>query len=351
MTDKNIGAAAKIVIQETRSLGYKKWIEYGSNVIRKLVPWKGNADVSITIGSGLSPIIDQLELREVTHIPYETIGLPIGQNKAHKKELIAGITAQGKKVLIFNGRTHAYEISESGLETEDWGYLERMELATGYLAMLNEVGVHNVILTCAAGGINHPMEDNQEKSFGVDMLPVMSLIGADLNQAYSSPHMGHYKAAKGDFFGLKDADQQLMALFKENMKKTGEVAESPVVYYVTSPSTPSFEDVGVIHNVAINGGQVVGMSYSYEKEFLSGLNNIARFMGIAVVTNSVELKYIDTVPSETNVSRAISVQELRHHYPWEFLIAHPATDEEVQRVGKLAQGRLGKGLNQLIKSL
>ena len=349
MGEKHKRKPERILIQEARSPGYKRWIENGANIIKKELPWKGPADVSITIGSGLSPIIDQLQLHDVRHISYEDIGLPIGQNKAHKKELIAGITTEGKKVLIFNGRTHAYEIDEKGLKTKKWGHLDRMELATGYLAMLNEIGAENVILTCAAGGINHPMEDFQEKPFNEERLPVISLIGADLNQAYPSPHMGHYKAKRGDFFGLKDADAQLMDLLKTSMQETGKTTETPTVYYVTSSSTPSFEDVAVIHNVAINGGQVVGMSYSYEKEFLSGLNNIGRFMGIAVVTNSVELVYIN--PSPYRIKESISVEELRHHYPWEFIIAHPATDEEVQRVGKLAQVRLGKGLNQMIKFL
>lgn len=349
MAEKHKRKPEKILIQEVRSPGYKRWIENGANIIKKELPWEGPADVSITIGSGLSPIIDQLQLHDVRHISYEDIGLPIGQNKAHKKELIAGITAEGKKVLIFNGRTHAYEIDEKGLKTKKWGHLDRMELATGYLAMLNEIGAENVILTCAAGGINHPMEDFQEKPFNEETLPVISLIGADLNQAYPSPHMGHYKAKKGDFFGLKDADAQLMNLLKTSIQETEEITETPTVYYVTSPSTPNFEDVAVIHNVAINGGQVVGMSYSYEKEFLSGLNNIGRFMGIAVVTNSVELVFIN--PPPYRIKESISIEELRHHYPWEFTIAHPATDEEVQRVGKLAQVRLGKGLNQMIKFL
>lgn len=339
----------KIIIAETRSPGYNRWIENGVKRLQKELPFEGPADLSITIGSGLSSVVDSLGLHDVKHIAYEDIGLPVGQNKKHKKEIIAGITAEGKKVIIVNGRTHAYEIPEAGVETKRWGKLERMELATGYLAMLNEIGVENMILTNAAGGINHPMEDGGEKPFDEKNLPVISLIGADFNDAYPSPNMAHYKGQKGDFFGLKDADENLKEMFRRSMIDIGETGQIPDVYYVTSRSTPSYEDVGVIYDAAIKSGQVVGMSYGYEKEFISGLKNIGRFMGISVVTNSVELLFKEESPSRTY--KSISVNELRQHRPWEFKIAHPATDEEVQRVGKLANERLGKALVQMLKSL
>ena len=224
-----------------------------------------------------------------------------------------------------------------------------MELATGYLAMLNEIGVENMILTCVADGINHPLHDDEVRPFEESNLPVISLIGADLNKAYPSPPMDHYKVKRGDFIGLKDADSDLMSMFKRSMVETGEKKEPPSVYYVTSPSTLSFKDRASIYDVAVNNGQVVGMSYSYEKEFIGGLENIGRFMGIAVVTNTVELVYINPFPYRTR--KSISVQELRCKYPWEFKTVHPATDEEVQRVGRLANERLGKALTQMTKHL
>jgi len=223
-----------------------------------------------------------------------------------------------------------------------------MELATGYLAMLNEIGVENMILTCAAGGINHPMNEDQSKPFDEEALPAIGLIASDVNKAYPSPHMGNFKAHKGNFFGLQDADPGLMELFKQSVAVNESGVNIPFVHYVTSPSTPSFEDVGVIYETAINGGQVVGMSYSYEKEFISGLDHIGRFAGIAVVTNSVELVDKD---KPANASNIISVQELRRRYPWEFKIAHPASHQEVQDMGKLANDRLGKALSLMVKSL
>ncbi|MBI5127293.1 hypothetical protein HZA76_02445 [Candidatus Roizmanbacteria bacterium] len=340
-----------IRVPEERSPGYRKWIENGAKRLRKELPFKGPADVSITLGSGISAdsLLSFMDLRDVRHISYEDIGLPIGFNQNHKKEIIAGITPEGKKVILVNGRTHAYELPEGGLKTRTWGNLERMELATGYIAMLNEIGVENMILTCAAGGINHPMKDGDPKPFDPDKLPVISLIGADLNDAYPSPNLGHYKSRKKDFFGLKDADQDLMAMFGQSMIDTGEKGEIPVVYYITSKSTPNFEDKGVVYDAAFKGGDVVGMSFSYEKEFISGMDKIGRFMGIAVVTNPVELVY--TNPSPFRTMPSISINEIRQHKPQEFKLAFHASDEEVRKMGKLANERLGKGLTQMVKIL
>ncbi|MCL4363933.1 hypothetical protein M1328_01700 [Patescibacteria group bacterium] len=342
-----------IQVPEHRSPGYNRWIENGVKILRKELPFEGAADVSITLGSGVSAesIMKYMGLgeKDVKHITYEDIDLPIGVNKGHKKEIIAGVTKEGKKIILVNGRTHAYEIPENGIKTRAWGELGRMELATGYIAMLNEIGVENMILTCAAGGINHPMNDGGEKPFDPDKLPVISLIGADLNDAYPSPNLSDYKSKAGDFFSLKDADPELMGMFEQSMKETGDDREIPKVYYITSRSTPNFEDPGVIYDVASKGGQVVGMSFSYEKEFISGMDHIGRFMGIAVVTNPVELDYKIQSPSRT--FKSISVNEIRQHRPQEFKKVFVSTDEEVKRMGRLANEKLGKGLAHLVARL
>ena len=340
-----------IRVPEERSPGYKRWVENGAKILRKELPFEGPADVSITLGSGVSAdsLLSFMDLKDIRHISYEDIGLPIGVNQNHKKEIIAGLTPEGKKVILVNGRTHAYELPEGGLKTRTWGNLGRMELATGYIAMLNEIGVENMILTCAAGGINHPMKDGDPKPFDLDKLPVISLIGADLNDAYPSANFGDYKSKRGDFFGLRDADQDMMTIFGQSMTDTGEKGEIPVVYYITSRTSPNFEDKGAVYDAAFKGGDVLGMSFSYEKEFISGMNKIGRFMGIAVVTNPVELDYIKESPSRT--FKSISINEIRQHKPQEFRLVFHASDEEVRTMGKLANERLGKGLTQMVKSL
>ncbi len=149
-----------IEIPEGRSEGYLNWIGDGAYLLEKKLPFKGPADISITIGSGLHSVLDTLEFRETPIvIPYEDIGLPIGKVEGHNRRLVAGVTKSGKKVVVVDGRTHAYEIPDEGIETKNYGRLSRMELATGYLAMLNQIGVKNVVLLCASGGIAHPLKE------------------------------------------------------------------------------------------------------------------------------------------------------------------------------------------------
>src|SRR3989344_6061696 len=167
-----------VIVPAERSLGYKNWIATGSNILKEALPFEGPADFAITLGTGLGPIAKKISFTRSVTIPYEHAGLPVGQVKGHKKEIIGGLTYGGKKIILVNGRTHAYEIPSKGIETATWGTLDRMELATGYLAMLNGVGVKTMILTSAVGGINHPLHSDESKPFTKEDLPIIGLIAS-----------------------------------------------------------------------------------------------------------------------------------------------------------------------------
>lgn len=334
-----------IIVPAERSPGYKNWIATGSNILKEALPFEGPTDFAITLGTGLGPIAKKISFTRSVTIPYEHAGLPVGQVEGHKKEIIGGLAYGGKKIILINGRTHAYEIPEEGIETETWGKLSRMELATGYLAMLAEVGVENMVLMSAAGGINHPLHSDQPKPFNQEDLPVIGLIASDLNLAYPSPQMGPYGGfSMSRFVNLKGADPELQAAFKRSMKAVSPKTTVPDLHYVTSPSTPSFEDPAVIYTVAKLGGQVVGMSFSYEKEYLSGVDEtkIPRFLGIALVTNLQEL--VDDFAVEP-----ISVDSLQSYYPHQLKLKAQANHEEVQKYGARAADTLGKALVHFVK--
>ena len=332
-----------IKIPGERTAGYRAWIDNVTQDVREKLPFSGPADMGITVGSGLGGIVDALQLSDTVHLSYERLGLPVGSNSNHVKEFVAGVNSAGKKIIVAKGRTHAYEIPVEGFNTYTWGHLSQMELASGYLAVLNEIGVNNMIITCAAGGINHPLSPDKLPPFEIDTLPVIGLISADLNVgAYQSPNMGFYKGDGNDFFGLRDSDQSLIEKFRDGMRVIGG-GEVPGIYYFTSPSTPSFEDIGTIHYVAINNGQAVGMSYGYEKAWLSSASNIKKFAGVVVITNPQQLVFLD----DSKNKGPISVAELRLHYPHEFKKAFVATDAEVQEKGALAVDKLGRCLSQM----
>jgi len=337
----------EVIRVEGQNEGYRRWIKDGSTILKERLPFKGPAHLAITIGSsGMDSLTEAMHFREPpVEIPFEEIGLPIGENKAHPKKILAGITQEGKNIVIVQGRTHEYEV-KGGINTASWGNLTAAELATGYLGMLNEVGVENMVLTNAAGSINHPLLPGQAKPFSESDVPIISLIGSDFDMAYLNRNLGDYKSKMDDFFSLKDADPSLMDMFRKCMVEIDENTTVPTVHYVTSPSTPNFEDPGVIYTVAKLGGQVVGMSYSPEKQFLSGLKGIGRFIGISVITNLQELEY-----AEESYDHIISVEEMAGHRPWEFKRKFAASDAEVRENGKKVQEKLSRALSKLAQSL
>lgn len=344
--------AMEVIRVAGQNEGHKRWIKEGSSILKERLPFKGPAHLAITIGSaGMDSLVNSMGFEKPpVEIPFEEIGLPVGENPNHPKMILAGVTKEGKNIIIVKGRTHEYEIRPTGIPTQTWGVLSPAELSTGYLEMLNEVGVENMILTNAAGGINHPLQDGQPKPFSEDDIPIVSIIGSDIDMAYLSAGFGHYKGHQGDFFSLKDGDEGLIQMFKDSMVAVGESREIPMVDYGTSRSTPNFEDRRVIKLMAELGCQVVGMSYSPEKQILSGLNNIGRFIGISIITNLQELTYkVDKGASHQRL--IISVEEMRNHRAREYEKKYIATDEEVRENSKKVEKKLSMALAQLARNL
>ena len=99
----------------------------------------GNADAGIVLGTGLHHLVN---LIEVTHtIPYSEIPhFPVSTVEFHKGNLIYGNIGD-KKVLVMQGRFHAYE-----------GY--SMQQVVFPIRVMKLLGIKHLLLSNAAGGIN-----------------------------------------------------------------------------------------------------------------------------------------------------------------------------------------------------
>ncbi|WP_251859509.1 purine-nucleoside phosphorylase [Clostridium sp. Marseille-Q2269] len=96
-------------------------------------------ELAIILGSGLGGIVDHIENK--ISIEYSKIeGFPVSTVKGHAGELIIG-ELMGKKVLALNGRLHYYE-----------GY--NIEQVTFPIRFINSLGINNIIVSNAAGGMN-----------------------------------------------------------------------------------------------------------------------------------------------------------------------------------------------------
>lgn len=342
---------ARLILPTERNVEYINWIKVLSQRFEEALPFPGPVDMAMTLGSGLSPSLEALQLRQPTIIPFSDIGLPEGSNTAHLKTIVAGYTPNNKSVIAFTGRTALFEVPPEGVDTES-GHVNATEAAGAYLDLVNIVGAENLILTTAAGGINHPKFPFQKAPFPKDKLPVVGVIGADLMVGYPIEHMGHHQGEHGTFFALQDGDEELSANFIHSMNKASGV-DVAVLYYASIPA--AFEDRGLAHFLAINGVQAIGMTYGGEKTHLSGMKRkqpgnkggIGRFAGVVVITDDVELYD----PRNPNRRIPISVAELRWRSPQDFKIKNPATDEQVRATAALANNRLGAALVHLVDNV
>ena len=100
-------------------------------------------EIGIILGTGLGQLIEEIEIiHEVSynHIPY----FPTATVEFHKGKLIYG-NLEGKKVVVMQGRFHFYE-----------GYTA--EQVVFPIRVLKLLGVENLLLSNAAGGVNKNYE-------------------------------------------------------------------------------------------------------------------------------------------------------------------------------------------------
>ena len=96
-------------------------------------------EFGIVLGSGLAALAEAVE--DPDFIPFQDIpNFPVSSVQGHSGRLVSG-TLEGRSVLVMQGRVHFYE-----------GY--SMSQVTLPIRMMRVLGIHTVILTNAAGGIN-----------------------------------------------------------------------------------------------------------------------------------------------------------------------------------------------------
>lgn len=100
-------------------------------------------DTAVVLGSGLGHMADEVE--DAVFINYSDIpGFPVSTVKGHAGRLVWG-RISGRDVLLMQGRVHFYE-----------GY--SMDQVVMPVRMMSLLGVRNIILTNASGGIAEELE-------------------------------------------------------------------------------------------------------------------------------------------------------------------------------------------------
>ncbi len=238
--------------------------------------------IGLVLGSGLGGLADSLGGRTV--IPYADIpGWPQSTVHGHEGNLVIG-ELQGQIVAAQQGRAHFYE-----------GYSPR-EVAFP-IRVMKALGVHTVILTNAAGGIN-PAYQVGDLMLLEDHINLPGMTGAN-------PLMGPNDDALGlRFVGMSQAYDRRLRQRALEIAREHDIPLHSGVY--CGLSGPAFETPAEIRMIRMFGADAVGMSTVHE--VLVARHGNMRVMACSGITN----RAIDAVDSEqeTNHEEVLEAGEI-----------------------------------------
>ncbi len=211
--------------------------------------------VALILGSGLGDLADALDA--ATAVDYGDIpGFARSTVVGHRGRLVAG-RLEGKEVLAFQGRYHAYEGHPP----------EQLALPVRTAAAL---GAHTLLVTCAAGGVN--------RLFGPGTL---MLLHDHLNLMGRNPLVGPVQDGEARFPDLTAAYDPALQELALDVARESDIALSRGVY--AAVLGPSYETPAEIRMLERLGADAVGMSTV--PEVITARAGGLRVLGLALITN------------------------------------------------------------------
>lgn len=188
--------------------------------------------LGIVLGSGFGHAVERLKIE--AEIPYDSLsGFPSPGVGGHSGKVLIG-GHDGAPVWVLSGRAHYYE-----------GH--PMEVVTFPVRVLAELGVRDLLLTNAAGGINRRFRAGD-----------FMCLRDHINLMGANPLRGEAVAGRERFVDLtRTYDEQLAGLMRRAAKNCGIRLHSGVYLAV---SGPSYETPAEIRAFARLGADAVGMS-------------------------------------------------------------------------------------------
>ena len=251
-----------------------------------------NPEIGIILGTGLGGLVSEIEIEH--SLPYNEIpNFPLSTVEGHSGRLILGILG-GKKVVAMQGRFHFYE-----------GY--SMEKVTFPVRVMKFLGIKNLILSNASGGVNPDYEvgDLMILEDHICLIP-NPLIGANLDELGSR------------FPDMSDPYCKDMIQIAQQIASENNLPIQKGVYVALTG--PTLETPAEYKYMRIIGGDTVGMSTAPEVI-------VARHMGIPCFAMSVI----------TDLGVPGKIQKVTH--------------EEIQKVSEVAEPKLTLIIKQLISKI
>jgi len=276
------------VSEQTAKTDLYSRAEAATRVIRSRTT--AQAGVALVLGSGLGGFADEFE--NPAHIPYQEIpGFVASTAQGHAGKLVIG-NVEGLPVIAMQGRVHYYE-----------GYT--LEEVTFPIRVFKLLGIKNLILTNAAGGIDVQLSQG-----------ALMVISDHLNLMGVNPLRG----ANDDSFGPRFPDmtevysRTLQELVVDEAKELGVTVRRGIYAALAGPS---YETPAEIHMLRSFEADAVGMSTVPEAI-------VARQMGINILG----------ISCITNMAAGISEQPINH--------------EEVMETGELVRATFTQLLRRVI---
>lgn len=192
-----------------------------------------NAQTGIVLGTGLGRLVDKMKVIE--QIPYNLIPhFPVATVEFHKGNLLLGMIGN-KKVIAMQGRFHYYE-----------GY--SMQEITFPVRVMKELGVKQLLLSNAAGGVNINFKKGD-----------LVLLEDHINLQPENPLRGLNDAAYGNrFVDMSEPYNNHMNKLLINSARQLNIPLKKGVY--ASVAGPNLETRAEYRYIANMGADMVGMS-------------------------------------------------------------------------------------------
>jgi purine-nucleoside phosphorylase len=249
--------------------------------------------VAVVLGSGLGAFADELE--DPVSIPYSEIpGWPASTAAGHSGQLVFG--KLGKlEVAVMAGRAHLYE-----------GYTPAQ--VTLGVRVLRHLGVHSVVFTNAAGGINLSYQQGG-----------LVLISDHINLQGSNPLIGPNNDSEGPRF--PDMSEAYSAAYRAKAQQVAQQLQIHLDEGVYAALTgPNYETPAEIRYLRTIGADLVGMSTVPE----------------VIVANHLGMQVL-AISCVTNMAAGILQQKIHH--------------EEVLETGRQVRDTLIRLLQALLPKL
>ena len=215
--------------------------------------------IGLILGSGLSRAAEEVE--DADAIPFAEIPqFPASTVEGHSGQLLVGRWA-GQPVMVLQGRTHYYE-----------GY--SMQRITLPVRVMQVLGIHTLLITNAAGGIN-PSFRAGDLMLITDHINLIGMAGLN---PLRGPNLGEFGPRFPDM--SRAYDPTLQAVARRAAGRLGFTLHEGVYMCLAGPSFETPADIRFLRAV---GADAVGMSTV--PEVTIARHGGMRVMGVSGISN------------------------------------------------------------------